>query len=66
MTKFELADDKRATGCRDDNPGVVVVRVFLASTAQRPVTGNISRSIRLKDVRVSEVHEALLKFLTGD
>jgi len=66
VTKFELADDKRTSGKNNDDAGVVVIKIFLAYSGHRPVAGNITRSIRLKDARVSDVHRSLIESLTGE
>ena len=56
----------------DDNPGDVRVTMRLVGTEEtestrkgQPVKGNISRSVTIKNAKVSEVEEAITEFLFG-
>lgn len=60
--KFEPADDRR-TAAHADNEGTIVIKVFLASYGHRPVKGNMVKSIRIKNGKVSEVASAITEAL---
>ena len=63
--KFKLADDNRK-GQQADETGTVVVKIYLASKGHQGTKGNVVRTVRLKDCRVSEVHGEFLRLLTEE
>ena len=62
--KFELADDKRKAKEQNDEPGIIIIKIWLSEKGHCYAKGNIQRTIRLKNCRVSDVHNALLEFIT--
>ena len=66
MPGFKLAADARKNENQNDDRGTVVVKIFLSEKGHRQVKGNISRSLRFKEAKVSEVKEAILKYLVAN
>ena len=57
---FELADDNRGISNTKDEVGTVVIKIVLVEKGHRNVRGNINRSIRLKNCKVSEVYDEIV------
>ena len=60
MKKLKLAPDNRMSTTHADERGTVVVKIFLAAKGHRPVKGNIQKTARFADAKVSEVATAIL------
>ena len=58
MKKFKTAQDNRRGG-QSDAKGTVILKIYLASSGHKGTKGNIVRTLRLRDCRVSEVYNAL-------
>lgn len=56
--KLKLATDRRSKGIKDER-GTIVVKVSLCDYGHKPRKGNITRTIRFENAKVSEVLEAI-------
>jgi hypothetical protein len=61
MKKFKPAKDNRRNESLLDEPGTVVVSIYLAGTGYSRVPGTIQRRVRLDVCRVSDVYIAVLE-----
>lgn len=53
----------RMTRNQDDGTGLIRIQVMLMHNGQRSKIGNVTRTIRVRDAKVTEVAEAIEKAL---
>ena len=62
--KFRIAKDNRKTPIQSDSTGIIVVKVWRAEKGHGYAKGNIVRTIRLEDCKVSQVFDAIVAAIT--
>lgn len=60
---FKLSRDNKEAREKVDTEGTVSIRIFRVEQGGKIVKDNITRSIRLEEAKVSDVHEYLMSVL---